>query len=85
MTYCEKCLAKKRIFERKRREKNVPIPRSERYNYGLCYTCGEPLDSDKRLCQKCCERGTLNLKHNKLDNSNHPWRYDNQILKCNAI
>ncbi len=77
-TYCEECLSKKRIRESKKRLEDS-IPRSERYGYGLCYTCGKPLDTDKRLCKSCSERLSKNLV-TKKPSINHPWKQDNQLL-----
>ena len=78
-TYCETCLAKKRDQKKIAYEKGN-IPRSERFGYGLCYRCGQPLDTDKRLCKACCEKTALNFKKSNVDRINHPWKKDNQLL-----
>ena len=78
-TYCEICLAKKRAESReiRNRTKNNGISRSERPNYGLCYTCGGKLDRNGRVCAKCASKMTKNLPK-KGDNK--IWREDNRIL-----
>ena len=79
-TYCQSCLAKKR--NRRRRDyqnetKNF-IPRSERRAYGLCYNCGNPLDSDKGLCEKCSLEKAKNFKG--IRSTNAYWKTQNQLL-----
>lgn len=69
--YCTRCGKRKvqkgksycSVCNDKRNEGN--IPRTERFFYGLCYYCGAPLDTDKRLCSKCCGKIAKNLEgHN---------------------
>ena len=62
-TYCPNCLVKHREKGRKYRRKRdkIGLQRSERPNYGFCYTCGNPLDRDGRVCQKCADNLTNNL------------------------
>ena len=62
--YCDACLIKRRNLGKKYRRKNdnCSIDRSERPSYGLCYTCGEPLDRDGRICQKCADKMIMNLQ-----------------------
>ena len=81
-TYCPVCLAKKRERGRiYRREKDNAIDRSERPNYGLCYTCGEPLDRKGRICARCAEI----MKNNLPDQSdNSAWRNDNKLIFGNG-
>jgi len=79
-TYCITCLIKKR--NRRRRDyqnetKNF-IPRSERRAYGLCYDCGNPLDTDKGLCKKCSLEKAKNFKG--IRGTNAYWKRDNQML-----
>ena len=78
-TYCPTCLSKKR--ERRRRyyqnETKNFIPRSERRSYGLCYRCGNPLDSDKGLCTACSESVVKNFKG--IRGTNAYWKADNQL------
>lgn len=78
-TYCESCLAKKRIESReiRNRTKNNGIPRSERPNYGLCYICGGKLDRDGRICTKCAKKAAKNLPKHR---DNKLWRQDNKLL-----
>lgn len=78
-TYCETCLVKHREAsrERSRRKSRDGLSRSERPNYGLCYTCGDQLDRDGRICSKCAEKMTLNLPK-VHDNKN--WRKQNANL-----
>ena len=79
-TYCEACLFKKRE-KRKRyyeREKRGYIPRSERRSYGLCYRCGNPLDTDKGFCSECSEKVAKNFKG--IRGTNAYWKADNQFL-----
>lgn len=78
-TYCENCLVKHRKQNKEyriRKEKNW-LERSERPNYGLCYTCGKPLDRDGRICIKCAEKMTKNLPKT---HDNKIWREDNKLL-----
>lgn len=71
-TYCKHCAEVRRL---KRLEGT--IPRSERYYYGLCYRCGEKLDTDKRLCSKCCEISSNNLP--VVHTRNEYWEKENKI------
>lgn len=79
-TYCSKCLTKKR--ERSKHDRLIKghdgIDRSERYYYGLCYRCGEPLDTDKRLCSKCCSNVVKNFKG--IRGTNTYWKVSNRLL-----
>ena len=82
-TYCAECLAKNN--ERCRRERakkslnRVGIDRSERFSFGLCYLCGEPLDiPDKRLCSSCCEKLGHNFDGHR--NKNQVWRKNSQLV-----
>ncbi|MCD7724903.1 MAG: hypothetical protein LUI12_05035 [Clostridiales bacterium] len=79
--YCAACLAKKRERGRIERAKkrNDGLARSERPNYGLCYTCGKPLDREGRVCQKCAERATNNLPTDR-GGKNKYWRSQNQLI-----
>ena len=78
-TYCRTCLEKTRERSRKYRMKKekIGIYRSERPNYGLCYTCGNPLDRDGRICQRCSENVTKNLP---VMRDNKFWRQQNRLL-----
>jgi len=82
-TYCSICLARKleRDREIRKRKEKVGLDRSERPSYGFCYTCGEPLDREGRLCKKCSEIMTANLPWNR-DNKN--WRKDNKLIFGNG-
>ena len=73
-TYCEKCLIKKR----NKRNSSIEIPRSERYYYGICYICGEKLDGEKRLCNKCSERISNNFPKERPVNIY--WLNENKIV-----
>lgn len=53
------------------------MERSERPNYGFCYTCGNPLDRDGRVCKKCAEMMKKNLP---ADRDNEAWRNDNNLI-----
>jgi predicted amidophosphoribosyltransferase len=75
-TYCEACLEKKRRRFRKKNEGY--ISRSERRFYGLCYRCGNPLDTDKGLCSECCDKVAQNFKG--IRGTNAYWKADNQQL-----
>lgn len=59
-TYCPICLEKKReksrLYRARTKDKKCEISRSERPSYGLCYTCGEKIDRDGRVCKKCAEK-----------------------------
>jgi hypothetical protein len=72
---CERCLKKKRYYNEKY---NADIPRSHRVSYGLCYICGNPLDTDKKLCSVCCEVNTRNLKDTSRGKNKY-WIRDNMI------
>ena len=78
-TYCSICLAKKREQgkEYRRKKDKIGLERSERPNYGFCYTCGEPLGREGRICKKCAEIMTNNLPE-KSDNLS--WRKDNKLI-----
>lgn len=53
-SYCEQCLAKKREYDRKKREmKGIIVPRNERVANGLCYFCGNQIDTNGRTCKAC--------------------------------
>lgn len=81
-TYCPVCLTKKRERGRiDRRKKDDAIDRSERPNYGLCYTCGEPLDRNGRICAKCAEIMKSNLPGR---GDNLIWRSDNKLIFGNG-
>lgn len=81
-TYCPICLAKKREQGRTyRRKKDNAIDRSERPNYGLCYTCGEPLDRDGRICMRCADIMKNNLPEHK---DNLAWRNENKLIFGNG-
>lgn len=81
-TYCPICLTKKRERGRiYRREKDNAVDRSERPNYGLCYTCGEPLDREGRICTKCVEKMTANPTEHR---DNLAWRNDNKLIFGNG-
>lgn len=78
-TYCPICLAKKREKGREYRRKKdkVGTERSERPNYGFCYTCGDSLDRDGRVCKKCAETMAKNLP---ADRDYKAWRNDNKLI-----
>lgn len=62
-TRCSICAAKLNENQdriRVRKSGNA-LPRSEWVSYGFCYSCGQELDTDKRLCRKCCESKTKSL------------------------
>lgn len=81
-TYCSTCLEKHRKRGRTyRRKKDNMIDRSERPNYGLCYTCGEPLDREGRVCMKCAERMITNLPEHR---DNLAWRNANKLIFGNG-
>lgn len=54
---CLDCYVKSR---RNRNEKKDGILRMERPNYGMCYFCGNPVFSDKHVCQCCYDRLLVN-------------------------
>lgn len=76
-TYCETCLIKHRERNKKYRMKKNGMERSERPSYGLCYTCGNSLDGNKRLCNKCSEKVKKNLPKKS---GNEYWRKDNRMI-----
>lgn len=58
-TMCERCLAKKREYNKMYGTND--ISRYERPSYGLCYVCGDNLDTENRICSKCKSKLTANL------------------------
>lgn len=82
-TYCTICLVKHRERSKEYRKKKVEngLERSERPSYGLCYTCGEPLDREGRVCKKCAEIMTNNLPR---DRNNLAWRNSNKLIFKNG-
>lgn len=88
-TYCQICLIKHRERGRKyRAEKSKDgITRSERPSYGLCYTCGNPIDVEgKRSCSNCQKiyKENLNKASERQDRSTHVWRRMNNLIKTNG-
>lgn len=70
--YCSTC----RIKRKTRIEANkCDIERSERYKYGLCYVCGEPIDTAGRSCQKCKDRTTPFLLIAAANRKKEKWNY----------
>lgn len=78
-TYCTSCLIKHREESRIYRYKKSKngIPRNERFNYGLCYICGNKLDTDKKVCESCLKTLSNNLPKTS---DNKLWREDNKII-----
>lgn len=66
--YCDVCRAKRKELGRiyRKSKNNNALDRSERVNYGLCYTCGCSLDRDGRICQKCADKMSKNLPTNHI-------------------
>lgn len=60
---CPECQRKGRIRATRnyRKKQEGELPRSEWPSYGLCYRCGNKLDTDKKLCSKCIEKSKKNL------------------------
>ncbi len=78
-TLCTICLYKKQRYEQESRErKGIEIPRSERVANGLCYTCGNPLDRDGRICVSCAEKMTRNLPEKR--GGNVYWQKQNKLI-----
>ena len=82
-TYCSICLARhrERGREYRRKKDKVGLERSERPNYGFCYTCGKPLDRKGRACRKCTEIIKNNLSEHR---GNSFWRNDNKLVFGNG-
>lgn len=81
LKYCQPCLDRESEKKRKQRlrgELRSGIARSERYSYGLCYRCGNPLDTEKRLCSACCKSVAKNFKG--IRSTNTYWKNDNQVI-----
>lgn len=81
-TYCEKCGARRNLESRMRKERKKEgiglIPRSERISFGLCYTCGNPLDVEgKKMCSKCMSTNYI-CNGNLTGGVNQHWIRDNQ-------
>jgi len=72
--FCIDCKLKN---QKKNEQRKSGIERNERPNYGFCYTCGEPLDRDGRVCKKCAEKMAANLPKNR---NNINWRNDNKLM-----
>lgn len=69
---CSTC----RIRERNRQaNKKGSIPRNMRVELGFCYICGDKREDGKRLCARCIQNATRNVK-GTCDNTNHVWRKD---------
>ena len=78
-TVCMICLTKKRRYDQENRErKGIVIPRSERVANGLCYTCGNVLDRDGRICASCADRMTRNLPEER--GGNVYWSKQNRFI-----
>lgn len=79
MTYCEACLKKHRERGKKYKKEKVDggIERSERQSYGLCYTCGKPLDREGGVCKKCAVKMASNLP---TERGNKWWHEQNALL-----
>lgn len=78
-TKCTICTAQKRKYEQEERQrKGIVIPRNERVAYGLCYTCGNPLDRDGRICISCTDKRVQNLPENRGGNAY--WRQQNKLI-----
>lgn len=77
--YCQNCREKRKELGKiyRRSKDNNALERSERPDYGLCYTCGNPLDRDGRICKKCAEKMTKNLPSQR---DNILWRNDNKLI-----
>lgn len=78
-TYCQICLIKhrERGKEYRRKTDKIGLERTERPNYGFCYTCGNKLDRDGRVCQKCADKMAKNLPEQR---DNLSWRNNNKII-----
>ena len=78
-TLCLICLSKRHSYDQESRErKGIIIPRNERVANGLCYTCGNPLDRDGRICVSCANRMTRNLPEER--GGNVYWRHQNKLI-----
>jgi len=78
-TLCTICICKRKRYEQENRErKGIIIPRNERVANGLCYTCGNPLDRDGRICVSCSDRMTRNLPEKR--GGNDYWRQQNKMV-----
>lgn len=72
---CARCLAKARQYQANKRIKEGIIPRSIRVSLGYCYICGNEIDRNGSLCNKCCAK-------NKVPKPvpNTYWKKDNQLI-----
>lgn len=77
---CEICLAKVRNAYHKNK---TNIDRSEWPSYGICYLCGDSLDTDKKLCSKCVAKMTKNIKGKQVKNLK--WQKDNNLIWKGAM
>lgn len=58
----------------KKAYKKIEIPREQRVDYGLCYTCGNEIEDKKyKLCNVCLERIRKNDKSEGLKAINKVW------------
>ena len=67
-----------RYDNEKRERRGIEIPRNERVAHGLCYTCGNPLDRDGRICISCADTMTKNLPEDR--GGNVYWRQQNKRI-----
>lgn len=73
---CGICLAKDAEIHRLKKVSKQDI-REYRVNHGLCYRCGEPLDRDGKMCEKCARECRKNL--DKSREKCH-WKSDNKLI-----
>lgn len=75
--YCEQCLIKHRNRARDKRAQ-VAMPRYMRQQYGLCYRCGDTLDNETKVCNKC--RDELIHNFNSKRGVSDYWLSENKLL-----
>lgn len=60
------------------------MERSERYEYGLCYICGNPAVDGKSLCEECYKRSCDNLPDSKDGVNYRNWKQRNKLIFGNG-
>ena len=76
---CRICLNKNAETHRKRKYNQVNIKEYRKEN-GLCYFCGETVDTKFQICQKCHDKCVEQGKKGKSHLTSY-WKTDNKLLR----
>lgn len=79
--FCIDCKIKN---QRKNDKRKSGIERSERYEYGLCYICGNPAVDGKKLCDDCYKKIRDNLPQSKSSKNYWNWKQKNELIFGNG-